>query len=133
MRNSGQFCGRTRREFLWEVGGGFGAVALTGMLSADSFFNRAWPTGCQSAVPATSHGGKAKGLHLPVHVRRPQHIETFDACPTLSARRQDNPVKTPAAARARTSAASFSPRQFKKYANVGSSLGLVPKCRKLRR
>jgi hypothetical protein len=32
-----QFCGRTRREFLWELGGGFGAVALSGMLG-NSFF-----------------------------------------------------------------------------------------------
>ena len=36
-----QFCRRTRREFLWEIGGGFGSVALTGLLSADGFFNRA--------------------------------------------------------------------------------------------
>jgi len=27
-----QFCRRTRREFLWETGGGFGAVALTGLI-----------------------------------------------------------------------------------------------------
>ncbi len=33
----GQFCGRTRREFLWQAGGGFGSVALSGMLG-DQFF-----------------------------------------------------------------------------------------------
>ena len=33
----GQFCGRTRREFLWETGGGFTATALAGMLG-DGFF-----------------------------------------------------------------------------------------------
>ena len=34
--NSGgsQFCGRTRREFLWETGGGFTATALAGMLGS---------------------------------------------------------------------------------------------------
>src|SRR5215475_5963223 len=37
----GQFCGRTRREFLWETGAGFGALGLTGLLSADGFFGRA--------------------------------------------------------------------------------------------
>ena len=26
------FCGRTRREFLWEAAGGFASVALTGLL-----------------------------------------------------------------------------------------------------
>ena len=33
------FCGRTRREFLWEIGGGFGSVALAGMLG-DGFLGR---------------------------------------------------------------------------------------------
>ncbi len=32
------FCGRTRREFLWQTGGGFGAAALAGMLGTDGFF-----------------------------------------------------------------------------------------------
>ena len=31
------FCRRTRREFLWQTGGGFGAAALASMLSADGF------------------------------------------------------------------------------------------------
>ena len=34
----GEFCGRTRREFLWESGAGFTGLALTGMLAADGFF-----------------------------------------------------------------------------------------------
>jgi hypothetical protein len=28
--SSGQFCGRTRREFLWETGAGFTGMALAG-------------------------------------------------------------------------------------------------------
>src|SRR5579864_2321829 len=31
-------CGQTRREFLWEAGGGFAGTALTGLLAADGFF-----------------------------------------------------------------------------------------------
>jgi hypothetical protein len=31
-------CGRTRREFLWEAGGGFAGTALTALLAADGFF-----------------------------------------------------------------------------------------------
>ena len=31
-------CGRTRREFLWEVGGGFAGLALIDLLSNDGFF-----------------------------------------------------------------------------------------------
>src|SRR6516165_3134075 len=33
-------CGRTRREFLWEAGGGFAGLALTALLSEDGFFAR---------------------------------------------------------------------------------------------
>ena len=32
------FCGRTRREFLWEAGGGFTALGLSGLLENDGFF-----------------------------------------------------------------------------------------------
>jgi hypothetical protein len=32
------FCGRTRREFLWQAGGGFAGAALTAMLLEDGFF-----------------------------------------------------------------------------------------------
>ena len=35
-----QFCGRTRREFLWETGGGFASVALTALLGGDGFLAR---------------------------------------------------------------------------------------------
>ena len=31
-------CGQTRREFLWEAGGGFAGTALTALLAADGFF-----------------------------------------------------------------------------------------------
>ena len=31
-------CGRTRREFLWEAGGGFAGLALIDLLSRDGFF-----------------------------------------------------------------------------------------------
>ena len=36
MRNTDrQFCRRTRREFLWETGAGFGALGLSGLLHND--------------------------------------------------------------------------------------------------
>ena len=34
------FCGRTRREFLWQAGGGFAGVALAEMLGPDGFLAR---------------------------------------------------------------------------------------------
>ena len=33
-------CGRTRRQFLWEMGAGFTGLALTSILSGDGFFAR---------------------------------------------------------------------------------------------
>ena len=32
-----QFCGRTRREFLWQTGGGFTGTALAGLLGSNFF------------------------------------------------------------------------------------------------
>ena len=37
----GEFCGRTRREFLWESGAGFTGLALSGLLAEDAFFPNA--------------------------------------------------------------------------------------------
>src|SRR5438445_3253685 len=34
-------CGRTRREFLWQAGGGFVGTALTYLLAQDGFFSKA--------------------------------------------------------------------------------------------
>src|SRR5579884_2763935 len=34
-----QFCGRTRREMLWQTGAGFAGVALSALLDGDGFFN----------------------------------------------------------------------------------------------
>ena len=36
-----QFCGRTRREFLWQSGGGFAAVALSSLLGKEFFAHQA--------------------------------------------------------------------------------------------
>src|SRR5687768_13981854 len=34
-------CGRSRREFLWQVGGGFASLALVDLLGQDGFFGSA--------------------------------------------------------------------------------------------
>ena len=79
-------CGRSRREFLWEVGGGFAGLALIDLLSRSGFFS----TSAQAAEPAGESRigrgdpavsavaqaaplpgpGQARGL--PVHERRSQ-------------------------------------------------------------
>ncbi len=65
LSSNNQFCGRTRREFLWETGAGFGAAALTGMLSADGFFDR---QACRADWEVGVHqpdGAEEAALHRP--------------------------------------------------------------------
>ena len=43
-------CGRTRREFLWQCGGGFAGTALTYLLAEDGFFGNV----ARAAAPVAS-------------------------------------------------------------------------------
>ncbi|MCA9165962.1 MAG: DUF1501 domain-containing protein, partial [Planctomycetales bacterium] len=100
MAGNGNFCGRTRREFLWEAGCGFGAAALSGMLAGDGFFaSRA------EAAPATYLNplapraamlpGKAKSVIFLFMYGGPSHIDTFDYKPGMIGRdNQTIAVKT---------------------------------------
>ncbi len=91
--SANQFCGRTRREFLWEAGGGFTGLALTGMLSKDGFFNKA------SAADATGKTlvkfinpmaakppmipAKAKSVIFIFCYGGPSQVDTFEHKPEL--------------------------------------------------
>src|SRR5262245_24538113 len=86
MTHEGQFCRRTRREFLWETGAGFTGVALTGLLSADGFFNSAAAADISAnpLAPKPAHfAAKAKSVIFLFMYGGPSHIETFDYKPTL--------------------------------------------------
>jgi hypothetical protein len=82
----GSFCRRTRREFVWESGGGFGAAALAWMLSADGRL--------RAANAATSSGPMAeKPPHFPAKAKHviflfmyggPSQVDTFDWKPELA-------------------------------------------------
>ncbi len=84
------FCGNVnRREFLHNVGGGFPALALTGMLGADGFFNKANAATHGSAFqnplqekPAALPG-KAKNVIFIFCYGGPSHIDTFDYKPNM--------------------------------------------------
>src|SRR4051795_10924822 len=93
-----QFCRRTRREFLWETGAGFGGVALTGMLAGDGFFNRAAASSLAQPAhkgispelldhPMTPRKGtlpaKAKSVIFLFMYGGPSHVDTFDYKPKL--------------------------------------------------
>ena len=92
MGRKSNFCRRTRREFLWQAGGGFGATALTGMLSAEGFFaSTAWAA---DATDRTAHDdpmavkpppaqGPAKAVIFLFMYGGPSHIDTFDYKPNM--------------------------------------------------
>jgi hypothetical protein len=83
------FCGRTRREFLWQAGCGFGGVALAGMLG-DDFFAR--QTVAADGATKFVSPLAAKKPHLPAKARSviflymyggPSHLDTFDYKPAM--------------------------------------------------
>jgi len=87
------FCGRTRREFLWESGCGFGAAALSGMLATEGFFGRqAAVQGAEADSAALANPLAAKPSMRPAKAKSviflfmyggPSHIDTFDYKPDL--------------------------------------------------
>ena len=84
------FCGRTRREFLWEAGAKFTGLALTGLLSADGFFARRAVAGESPpklvnplAPKAPPLPAKAKSVIFLFMYGGPSHVDTFDYKPKL--------------------------------------------------
>ncbi|HRH96715.1 MAG TPA: DUF1501 domain-containing protein, partial [Prosthecobacter sp.] len=71
-------CGQTRREFLWQVGGGFAGLALADLMTTDAF----------AASPLAE-----KRPHFPVKAKHcvflfmnggPSQVDTFDPKPALT-------------------------------------------------
>ena len=80
------FCGRTRREFLWQTGGGFGATALASLLAGDQFFSSAQAAGTiQNPLAAKDphFAPKAKSVIFLFMYGGPSHIDTFDYKPNM--------------------------------------------------
>src|SRR4051794_24026077 len=86
------FCGRTRREFLWQAGAGFTGVALAGLLDLYGFFgNRASASTANPAAQAASgiaarlphFAPKAKSVIFLFMYGGPSHVDTFDYKPEL--------------------------------------------------
>ncbi len=80
------FCGRTRREFLWQAGGGFGAAALTSMLAADGVLVAGGPSSSSNPLaPKPPHfAPKAKNVIFLFMYGGPSHIDTFDYKPKMT-------------------------------------------------
>jgi hypothetical protein len=84
-----QFCGRTRREFLWETSCGFTGAALTGLLSTDGFFGGAARAVAQDTLanplaPRRPHfAPKARACIFLFMYGGPSQVDTFDYKPEL--------------------------------------------------
>ena len=87
---SSNFCGRTRREFLWQAGAGFTGLGLVDLLSRDRFFgNRAAAADVEAKsanplAPRPPHfASKAKSVIFLFMYGGPSHMDTFDYKPEL--------------------------------------------------
>ncbi len=85
-RKQADFCGRlNRREFLGTVGGGFPALALTGMLGGEGFFQQALgASGNPLSARPPMAPGKAKSVIFLFMYGGPSHIDTFDYKPSMN-------------------------------------------------
>jgi Protein of unknown function (DUF1501) len=89
------FCGRTRREFLWEAGAGFTGVALTALLDRDGFFGGSAVAGVTppgrsldrplAPIPAP-FTAKAKRCIFLFMYGGPSQMDLFDYKPELQKR-----------------------------------------------
>lgn len=84
------FCQRTRREFLWETGGGFTGLGLTSMLAADGFMGKqavaadgVTPFVNPLAPKKPHYEGKAKAVIFLFMYGGPSQVDTFDYKPKL--------------------------------------------------
>ncbi len=84
------FCRRTRREFLWQAGGGFTALPLLSMLSGDGFLSRqaqaadGASTFTNPLAPKPPHfAPKAKSVIFLFMYGGPSHMDTFDYKPKM--------------------------------------------------
>ena len=72
-------CGQTRREFVWQMGGGFAGLALSSLLANDGFAFGKGPL-----APKKPHfTTKAKACIFLMMNGGPSQVDTFDPKPTL--------------------------------------------------
>ena len=71
-------CGQTRREFLWQAGGGFAGLGLIDLLTKDNAF------GGELAARPRHFAAKAKHVVFLFMNGGPSHVDTFDPKPTLT-------------------------------------------------
>jgi hypothetical protein len=79
-------CGQSRREFVWQMGGGFAGLALTSLLSQDGFFGRhavASEIDGPLSMRRNHLATKAKSVIFLMMNGAPSQVDTFDYKPSL--------------------------------------------------
>jgi Protein of unknown function (DUF1501) len=77
-------CGQQRREFLWQLGGGFASLALVDLLGRDGFFGNS-AQAAESAISSRPHfAAKAKHCIFLFMNGAPSQVDTFDPKPVLA-------------------------------------------------
>src|SRR5688572_19430631 len=122
------FCGRTRREFLWQAGAGFTGVALAGLLGDDGFLARQ-AVAADGQTPYTNplapkpphYEAKAKSVIFLYMYGGPSHIDTFDYKPAMVGMEGKTvPVKTFGRGGHKNAGRVVEPRwKFKQYGESG--------------
>src|SRR5262245_45393138 len=84
------FCGRTRREFLWQAGAAFTSLGLIDLLNGDGFLaNQAYAADGVTkfanplAAKQPHYAAKAKNVIFLFMYGGPSHVDTFDYKPAL--------------------------------------------------
>src|SRR5262245_15196267 len=80
-------CGRSRREFLWQAGGGFAGLALLDLLARDGVFagSANQDQGARAGNERAPHfSARAKHAVFLFMNGAPSQIDTFDPKPTLT-------------------------------------------------
>src|SRR4051812_11427092 len=80
------FCGRTRREFLWEAGAGFTGLGMLDLLSRDGFFPSAHADAraFNPLAPKAPHfAAKAKSVIFLFMYGGPSQVDTFEYKPKM--------------------------------------------------
>lgn len=127
-RPTNTFCGRTRREFLWEAGAAFTSVSLVGMLTTDGFLARQ-AVAADGATPF-ENPLRARPAHFPPKARAviflfmyggPSQVDTFDYKPKLyELDGQTIPIQTKGRGGSKREGRVVGPKwKFKQYGHCG--------------
>src|SRR6516225_5687403 len=120
-------CGRTRREFLWQAGGGFVATALSGLLCDTFFASQAVAADGVTRFPnpltpkKPHFQPKAKAVIFVFCYGGVSHIDTFDYKPNMKGMDGKTvKVKTSGRGGHKSEGRIVEPRwNFKQYAECG--------------